>query len=335
MSYEKESGRWGLSNVYGIYFDYPPCNMFEIKHCNIMGFPVCIFIKYHGGAQYVGAIRDSVMVPHFGADNVPSKHGWSIWIKGCAGLLIESSYLSHILIEEDTSPPAPTRSAGSINVIKIHNCRIETLARNLVNAEVNEAIRIYLVSPRDIIIENTHFEGYKTAASGAPGTILYKPKSPAHARVSMIGITIAGTDNLVILEKPDSGNPNGITFPILQISFKTLVNVYVEVWPQETVTSRVISIYDLPYVFEDEGEVTFSGDGSTTDFVITPRLWQYSGYNKAITYAEVIPLSPDAAAAPFWIEKRTNDIVVHYTSAPPAGTDNIKLYYRVKRGAPP
>lgn len=78
---------------------------------------------------------------------------------------------------------------------------------------------------------------------------------------------------------------------------------------------------------EAVGVVTFSGDGSRTDFS-----WQH---NLALTpnVIDVTPLSADAAGA-FYVTANSTHITVHYraanppdwtSSAPPEGTDNVVL----------
>lgn len=69
---------------------------------------------------------------------------------------------------------------------------------------------------------------------------------------------------------------------------------------------------------DNSGIATFSGDGSTTAFDIPHGLWdEPSKYY-------VIPISADATST-FDITVDATNITVTYKTAPPSGTDNIKL----------
>jgi len=75
---------------------------------------------------------------------------------------------------------------------------------------------------------------------------------------------------------------------------------------------------NIGYVTENCGIATFSGDGFTTVFN-TPH-----GLVDAPTKYGVSPLTPDADASRTITVDATN-IIITYTTAPPAGTDNLKF----------
>ena len=72
------------------------------------------------------------------------------------------------------------------------------------------------------------------------------------------------------------------------------------------------------YKTENSGTASFSGDGSTTQFAIP------HGLAGAPSRAVVTPLSADAAGDHYVTWDDVN-IYVNYLTAPPAGTDNVKL----------
>jgi hypothetical protein len=67
---------------------------------------------------------------------------------------------------------------------------------------------------------------------------------------------------------------------------------------------------------------TFSGDGSTTDFVIA------HGLGVAPDVALVGEGSADAVGNKWWEVDATN-LTIHFLTAPPSGTDNVKLWWLV------
>jgi len=77
------------------------------------------------------------------------------------------------------------------------------------------------------------------------------------------------------------------------------------------------------YVTENEGVATFSGDGSTTVFNIP------HGLPSTPTKYGVSPLTPDADADRTITADATN-IIVTFSAAPPAGTNNVKFGWWAK-----
>ena len=76
--------------------------------------------------------------------------------------------------------------------------------------------------------------------------------------------------------------------------------------------------YNRYYVTENSGTVTFNGDGSTTQFTIAHNL--VSTPSKV----QVTPMSADASGD-YYVTVDSSNIYVNYKTAPPSGTDNIKL----------
>jgi len=82
-------------------------------------------------------------------------------------------------------------------------------------------------------------------------------------------------------------------------------------------TNNIIR-WNRGYLTENSSTATFSGDGSTTQFQIAHGL--VSTPSKVL----VTPMSSDAAGD-FYVTADDTYIYVNYKTAPPSGTDNIKL----------
>jgi len=84
--------------------------------------------------------------------------------------------------------------------------------------------------------------------------------------------------------------------------------------------------------FENPGTATFSGDGSTTDFLIGDHGLVITDPNKIVV--KVTPISADAiAASPCvgYVDPDDNTkIRVKFASAPASGTDNVKIAWKVE-----
>ncbi|RLF78872.1 hypothetical protein DRN38_06665, partial [Thermococci archaeon] len=72
------------------------------------------------------------------------------------------------------------------------------------------------------------------------------------------------------------------------------------------------------YTTENSGTATFSGDGTTTQFSIA------HGLVKAPSKVLVTPMSADAAGD-FYVTADDTYIYINYSTAPPSGTDNVKV----------
>jgi|GEM_PF-6545003 len=81
-------------------------------------------------------------------------------------------------------------------------------------------------------------------------------------------------------------------------------------------TSRIKN--NAGYTTENSGTATFSGDGTTTQFSIAHGL--VSEPSKVL----VTPMTEDAAGD-FYVTKDATNIYVNYLSAPPSGSNNVKL----------
>ena len=75
---------------------------------------------------------------------------------------------------------------------------------------------------------------------------------------------------------------------------------------------------NLGYTTENSGTATFSGDGTTTQFSIA------HGLVSEPSKVQVTPMTEDAAGD-FYVTKDATNIYVNYLSAPPSGSNNVKL----------
>jgi len=84
------------------------------------------------------------------------------------------------------------------------------------------------------------------------------------------------------------------------------------------ISSGAIVRRNIGYSTENSGAVTFSGDGSTTQFSIA------HGLVSEPSKVQVTPMTEDAAGD-FYVTKDSTNIYVNYLSAPPSGSNNVKL----------
>ena len=84
-----------------------------------------------------------------------------------------------------------------------------------------------------------------------------------------------------------------------------------------TANNRIIK-HNFGYITENSGTATFNGDGSTTQFSIAHGL--VSTPSKVL----VTPMTADAAGD-FYVTADADYIYINYKTAPPSGTDNVKV----------
>jgi len=75
---------------------------------------------------------------------------------------------------------------------------------------------------------------------------------------------------------------------------------------------------NIGWATENSGTATFNGDGTTTQFSIA------HGLVSEPSKVQVTPMTEDAAGD-FYVTKDTTNIYVNYLSAPPSGSNNVKL----------
>jgi len=91
---------------------------------------------------------------------------------------------------------------------------------------------------------------------------------------------------------------------------------------EEGATFELIK-YVKGYTTENSGTATFSGDGSTTQFSIE------HGLVSTPSKVQVTPMSSDAAGD-FYVTADDTYIYINYSTAPPSGTDNVKVSWQAE-----
>jgi len=86
---------------------------------------------------------------------------------------------------------------------------------------------------------------------------------------------------------------------------------------------RIKLKFNRGYVTENYGVAVFSGDGSTTQFKIE------HGLSRAPSKVLVTPASADAVGD-FYVTWDGTYIYINYSTAPPSGTDNVKLAWQAE-----
>ncbi|RLG63107.1 hypothetical protein DRO21_06615 [archaeon] len=127
------------------------------------------------------------------------------------------------------------------------------------------------------------------------GNIIYQPSDGPQC----FGIKEDGSVNALIEHNRIEGN----------VANKILIGGY---------SSGAIVRRNIGYLTENSGTATFSGDGTTTQFSIA------HGLVSTPTKVLVTPMTADAASD-FYVTADATNIYVNYKSAPPSGSNNIKL----------
>jgi len=118
------------------------------------------------------------------------------------------------------------------------------------------------------------------------------------------------------------------------IALCTFLNLYAPKAGVGTATFK----HNTGYTTENSGVATFSGDGVKTEFDIGAHGLAESPTNPSRIYAEGTPVSPDAQAGspcevyPVDLDADGNyeALRVKFASAPPAGTDNVKVRWKAE-----
>jgi len=114
-------------------------------------------------------------------------------------------------------------------------------------------------------------------------------------------------------------NPNGGTVYVVEIIANNVVNNRLGGLFLVSGTCYTKNVrFNYGYTTKNSGTATFSGDGSTTQFKIEHGL--VSTPSKVL----VTPMSEDASGD-FYITADNTYIYINYKTAPPSGTNNIKV----------
>ena len=113
-------------------------------------------------------------------------------------------------------------------------------------------------------------------------------------------------------------------------------NVTKDVYIDASVTEKIVFEGVEGYATKSSGTATFSGDGTTTDFLIGTHGLAVTDPSKIVV--KVTPASPDAIAASPCVgyvsdedgDGKYESIRVKFASAPAAGTDNVKVVWEAE-----
>lgn len=142
-----------------------------------------------------------------------------------------------------------------------------------------------------------------------------------HAGAYLIHLTSLSENNIVVRNNLDTG-----------LTPKQQVGVILDEGTDNVIKGNI------GYVTENSGTATFSGDGTTTDFLIGAHGLAENPTDRTRIYAEVTPASDDAiTASPCEAYASDEDtdgayesIRVKFASAPAAGTDNVVVRWKAE-----
>jgi len=148
------------------------------------------------------------------------------------------------------------------------------------------------------------------------GNIIYDDQN---TKTQLAGVYVkSGANKLIIAYNTVHGHPD--------------YDIY---YPTE---NDIIVYKNKEYITENSGTATLSGDGSTTDFLIGEHGLSPSIDDPSKVVVKCTPASPDAiAASPLvcYLSDEDTDgnyesIRVKFSSAPPSGTDNVKVVWEAE-----
>jgi len=209
--------------------------------------------------------------------------------------------------------------------IRLEGAISTVISNNIIEGSEYNGVEIY--SSGIVWIENNHFENnpYSTGVTGYDLVIQGEPNLNIYANEIHIRENIFGSRNAVA----NIYLKYATRIIIIGNSFVYTPqnNIYAEndtyyLWIERNRFSTQNTIRGSLY--KNIGKATFSGDGTTTQFKIA------HGLGGLPTLVVVTPASSDAKGN-FYVTVDSTYIYVNYSTAPPAGTDNIQLYWYAQR----
>jgi len=183
---------------------------------------------------------------------------------------------------------------------------------------------IRVMGGEDIIISNNICYNNGQAQSGEAGIKIIDAKYDSTvfnaSRISIIGNRCFDNQTTKTQEYGILvNNPNGGTVYVTELISNVVVgNKTAGISHASGTVYRNNLKYNYGYYTEKSGTATFSGDGTTTQFSIKHSL--VSTPSKV----QVTAMSEDASGD-FYVTADATYIYVNYKTAPPSGTDNVKL----------
>ena len=139
------------------------------------------------------------------------------------------------------------------------------------------------------------------------------------------GVVVDANQNIVLSNRITANTLGGVvsgtnTSAVSLIAFNDFTG---QASPVQIATGSAIVRHNRGYRTENGGKATFSGDGTATQFAIA------HGLAKAPGHVVVTPGSADALGD-YYITADSSNIYVNYAAAPPAGTNNVVLFWHAE-----
>jgi len=243
----------------------------------------------------------------------------AIWGKG---IHISDStvtyYLTTLTISKSTFERCKT-------AIRLEGAWTTVINNNIVENSEYNGVEIY--TSGNVWITNNHFENnpFRTGVTGYDLVIQGEPTLNRYA-------------NAIHIRENMFGSRNAVANIYLNYASRIIIigngfvytpqnNIYAEnntyyLWIERNIFSTQNTIQGTLY--KNIGKATFSGDGATTQFKIA------HGLGSLPTLVVVTPASSDAKGN-FYVTVDNTYIYVNYSTAPPAGTNNIQLYWYAQK----
>jgi len=288
-----------------------------------------IYLKY---VTY-DVLLENIYIAATGENGVKLERSWGLTLKdvyvGSAGVKGTSGENNGIKIE-GCNAILLLRCKGGSAYNGIHITQTDDGTRsyniNIISsiAEANSNYGIYVDKTFGAIISGNFVEGNSARGimigQDAMGITIASNYIAPPSGGGTVLLEIDGGRNIGIFHNQFGGSP---TYNIRVLSGSE-IEIFTNKWTGGTYLSdpnKIAKIYDPRFM--KTGTATFSGDGSTTQFSISHGL--LGTPSKVL----VTPMSADAAGD-FYVTADSTYIYVNYKTAPPSGTDNIKLSWYVE-----
>jgi len=236
---------------------------------------------------------------------------------GSSGTLAENIVIADNVM--DASALTPTFYSGFIRAKYVNNLIIKG------NVGVGNNFGILVADCDNVIISENIIRDAGQAASTA-GRGIQAARSTGKIINNIIdnayenGIRLGDATDVLLKGNriSDSGTADlyidgGTKVAILDNYLLSATPINIASYPTTLIIKR-----NVGYATENSGTATFSGDGSTAQFSIA------HGLVSEPSKVQVTPMTEDAAGD-FYVTKDSTNIYVNYLSAPPSGSNNVKL----------
>jgi len=212
----------------------------------------------------------------------------------------DSYTLKHVVIDGVTQKQTPIHIEPYTDYATIENLEIRNV-KFLEYSLLYHILNITNVSIKKAIIESVELPGINATYTRA----IYIKNDKADREINAVIRAITRTLPYVG-QSDDKGAGYGVSgeFDVDPILFNNF-------WQLTSGTTQ-------PKLLKNSGTATFSGDGTTTQFKIA------HGLVSTPSKVQVTPMTADAAGD-FYVTADDTYIYINYKTAPPSGTDNVKV----------